>query len=123
MQGSALRNLHIFKSLVGENFLQNVMLGATFWSTHAHASKTAEKRESELNDTAEFQGGTMDKGADMCCLPTAQYAVKALLRRMAKQEAKALGIQEQVVAHQLGFENTSANNQTVEQRSRKLKES
>ena len=115
MQGSALRNLHIFKSLVGEHCFQNVMLGTTFWSTLAHDPETAERRESELIDTPEFWGGMMDKGADICRLPTTQYAAKALLQRMAKKEAKALRIQEELVVHQLGFENTSANNQMVEQ--------
>ena len=122
MQGSALRNLHIFKSLVGEHCFQNVMLGTTFWSTLAHDPETAERRESELIDTPEFWGGMMDKGADICRLPTTQYAAKALLQRMAKKEAKALRIQEELVVHQLGFENTSANNQMVDQEVKKAEE-
>ena len=122
MQGSALRNLHIFKSLIGEHCFQNVMLGTTFWSTLAHDPETAERRESELIDTPEFWGGMIDKGADICRLPTTQYAARALLQRMAKKEAKALRIQEELVVHQLGFENTSANNQMVEQEVKKAEE-
>ncbi len=38
----------------------------------------------------------IDKGADICRLPTTQYAAKALLQRMEKKEAKALRIQEEL---------------------------
>ena len=41
---------------------------------------------------------------------------------MAKKEAKALRIQEELVVHQLGFENTSANNQMVDQEVKKAEE-
>ena len=123
MQGSALRNLHMFKSLIGEHCFQNVMLGTTFWSTLAHDPETAERRESELIDTPEFWGGMIDKGADICRLPTSsQVAARGLLQRMAKKEAKALKIQEELVVHQLGFENTSANNQMVEQEVKQAEE-
>ena len=123
MQGSALRNLHMFKSLIGEQCFQNVMLGTTFWSTLAHDLETAERRESELIDTPEFWGGMIDKGADICRLPTtSQIAARALLQRMAKKEAKALRIQEELVVHELGFENTSANNQMVNQEVKKAEE-
>lgn len=58
----------------------------------------------------------IDKGADICRLPTtSQIAARALLQRMAKKEEKALRIQEELVVHQLGFENTFANNQMVKQ--------
>ncbi|KAK0510283.1 hypothetical protein JMJ35_007677 [Cladonia borealis] len=98
------------------------MLGTTFWSTLAHDLETAERRESELIDTSEFWGDMMDKGADICRLPTTQYAAKALLQRMARKEAKALRYQEELVVHQLGFENTSANNRMVEQEVKKAEE-
>ena len=52
----------------------------------------------------------IDKGADICWLPTTQYAAKTLLQRMVKKKAEALRIQKESVIHQLGFENTSANN-------------
>ena len=122
MQGSALRNLHMFKSLIGEHCFQNVMLGTTFWSTFAHDPETAERRESGLIDTPEFWGGMIDKGAEICRLPTTQFAAKALLHRMAKKEAKALRIQEELVVHQLGFEHTSANNQMIKQEVKKAEE-
>ena len=92
MQGTALRNLQIFKSLIGEHCFQNVMLGTTFWSTLAHDPETAERRENELISTLELWGDMIDQGADICRLPTTQYAAKALLQRMAKKEAKALRI-------------------------------
>ena len=41
----------------------------------------------------------IDKVADICRLPTTQYAAKELLQRMAKKEAKALGIQEKLLIH------------------------
>ena len=41
---------------------------------------------------------------------------------MAKKEAKALRVQEELVVHELGFENTSANNQMVKQEVKKAEE-
>ena len=46
----------------------------------------------------------MDKGEDVSRLPTTRYAAKVLLPRMAKKEAKALRMQKELVAYQLGFE-------------------
>ena len=64
----------------------------------------------------------MDKGEDMSRLPTTRYAAKVLLQRMAKKEAKALRMQKELVAYQLGFENTSVSNQMVEQEVKKAEE-
>ena len=41
---------------------------------------------------------------------------------MAKKEAKALRIQEELVVHQLGFENTFANNQMDKQEVKKAED-
>ena len=98
------------------------MLGTTFWSTLAHDPETAERRERELMDTPDSLGGMIDKGTDICRLPTiSQIAARALLQRIAK-EANAFRIQEELVVHQLGFENTSANNQRVKQEVKKAEE-
>lgn len=99
------------------------MLATTFWLTLTHDPETAEGRKSELIDTPELWGGMIDKGEDICRLPTTQFAARKLLQRMAKKEAKALKIQEELVVHQIGFENTSTNNQWLNKKSKKPRKS
>ncbi|CAG8361038.1 unnamed protein product [Penicillium salamii] len=63
MEGSALRNLRLFRQLCGENPLKNVVLATTFWG--AVNEQTGASREEELRERPEFWGNMVDHGSRM----------------------------------------------------------
>ncbi|CAG8261014.1 unnamed protein product [Penicillium salamii] len=63
MEGSALRNLRLFRRLCGENPLKNVVLATTFWG--AVNEQTGASREEELRQRPEFWGNMVDHGSRM----------------------------------------------------------
>ncbi|KAF3921632.1 hypothetical protein AA313_de0208306 [Arthrobotrys entomopaga] len=63
MEGSALRNLRVFRKLCGDGALENVVLGTTFWDLVDDMQ--ARIRESELAETPEFWGDMLKRGSRM----------------------------------------------------------
>jgi hypothetical protein len=61
MQGSARKNLVMFRQLCGENALKRVVLVTTMWDKVPEDE--ASKREKELIDTPEFWGWMLEKGS------------------------------------------------------------
>jgi hypothetical protein len=61
MQGSAKRNLYMFKKLCGDSALKNVILGTTMWDKVSETEGIA--RERELTSTPDFWGWMMDQGS------------------------------------------------------------
>jgi hypothetical protein len=61
MEGSALKNLHMFRSLCGPDALHNVLLTTTHWSQVTR--ENGERREKELLETVEFWGTLKAHGA------------------------------------------------------------
>ena len=115
MQGSTIRNLHVFKRLVGEESFRNVVLATTFWDTMASDMDRAEEREAELQDDPAFWGGMILKGADYKRCPTTRVGAKGLLRQMGKRQATALNVQKEIVDQQRSFEETTANEHLEEE--------
>src|SRR5213078_803546 len=67
MQGSALRNLRMFKQLCGEDNLDSVIFATTHW-THAGvkiSETVGRNRERELADREGFWGGMIQRGSKM----------------------------------------------------------
>ncbi|KAK0640521.1 Protein MNN4 [Lasiodiplodia hormozganensis] len=63
MEGSALRNLKMFRMLCGEEPLKNVVLATTFWGKVD--AVMAQRREDELRTTPDFWEGMLRKGSRM----------------------------------------------------------
>lgn len=63
MEGSALRNLRLFRQLCGESPLKNVVLGTTFWG--AVNEEAGKSREKELRLRPEFWGQMVERGSRM----------------------------------------------------------
>jgi len=63
MEGSALRNLKMFRKLCGDEPLKNVVLATSFWGK-VDAS-LGEQREEELRTNREFWGAMLAKGSKM----------------------------------------------------------
>jgi hypothetical protein len=61
MQGSAKKNLYMFKKLCGNNALKNVILVTTMWDKVSEAEGTA--RELELTSTPDFWGWMVSQGS------------------------------------------------------------
>ena len=61
MQGSAKRNLFMFKKLCGPNALNNVILATTMWDRVCEAEGLA--RETELTSTDDFWGWMLSQGS------------------------------------------------------------
>ncbi|MCJ1356515.1 MAG: hypothetical protein MMC33_006510 [Icmadophila ericetorum] len=62
MGGTALKNLRMFKTLVGDHNMSNVILLTTMWS-NLQPSENGEKRLDELIETHKFWGGMIASGA------------------------------------------------------------
>lgn len=73
MEGSALRNLKMFRELCGPDPLKNVMLVTTFWGEVDHT--VAEARERELATTPEFWGSMIRRGSRIARFTDAESAV------------------------------------------------
>jgi hypothetical protein len=63
MQGSAMKNLYMFKKLCGPNALKNVILATTMWEQVS--PEHGERREQELMRTSEFWGEMILRGAQV----------------------------------------------------------
>jgi hypothetical protein len=61
--GTAMRNLRMFKKLVGEENLASIVLATTFWEQTDPL--VGEKREQQLRDTPEFWGNMVARGSRM----------------------------------------------------------
>jgi hypothetical protein len=61
MQGSAKRNLLMFKKLCGDNALKSVILGTTMWDRVSELEGVA--REKELISTPDFWGWMVSQGS------------------------------------------------------------
>jgi hypothetical protein len=61
MQGSAKKNLFMFKKLCGNDALKNVILATTMWDRVTEAEGTV--RELELTSTPDFWGWMMSRGS------------------------------------------------------------
>lgn len=61
MQGSAKKNLFMFKKLCGPNALKHVILATTMWDRVSEAEGKA--RENELTTTPDFWGWMVSQGS------------------------------------------------------------
>ncbi|KLU90970.1 hypothetical protein MAPG_09495 [Magnaporthiopsis poae ATCC 64411] len=64
MQGSAKKNLLMFKKLCGDDALRKVILATTMWDIVPR--EVAQARETELVETPEFWGYMVSKGSRLC---------------------------------------------------------
>lgn len=107
MQGSAKRNLVMFKKLCGQDALKRVILVTTMWDKVSENEGIA--REQELLDTQEFWGYMRDNGSicrrHMNQAPTAKDIIDSLARH---RSTIATNIQQQMVDNNRPLEETDA---------------
>lgn len=59
MQGSAIKNIQLFRSLCGDDALSKVVLVTTMWDIEKR--DIAERREKELKETTKYWGNMITK--------------------------------------------------------------
>ncbi len=107
MGGSALRNVRVFRKLVGVDAFKNVVLATTFWEQVAAAD--AENRGKELQENPDFWGAMLEKGAKMVRLEKENRpAGLALLEEMATNSKVILKAQDEIVNEGKAIDETDA---------------
>lgn len=106
MQGSALRNLKMFKQLCGEGYFKNLTLGTTCWSLVDPQEATS--REMELEENNNFWKPMISRGARMVRIPDDVTEARNLVYKITNHKATALQIQREVVDQKTNFDNLSA---------------
>lgn len=94
MEGSALRNLKMFRQLCGKEPLKNVILATSFWSEVA--KDDALRREEQLRATPEFWGDMLDRGSTMKRLVDRSSALD-IVSLLVKKPKITLQIQHELV--------------------------
>lgn len=118
MQGTALRNFKMFRSLCGKNFYKQVILGTTFWSTLRGTSAgklIGEKRLSKLIVTPEYWGEMIRSGSQVTRVSDDQQEARQLLLKFVAMDGSTLQVQDEMMNQNIRPENTSAARCTQQQ--------
>jgi GTP-binding protein EngB required for normal cell division len=99
MQGSGLRNLHMFKKLCGDKNLSNVIMATNQWERVSEADGI--ERERQLKETPHFWGYMIDRGSQMHrhynTRESALHLIDSLVGGTASRPKIVLDIQKQMV--------------------------
>ncbi|KAF7542239.1 hypothetical protein G7Z17_g11758 [Cylindrodendrum hubeiense] len=106
MQGSAKKNLFMFKKLCGTSVLENVALISTMWEAVAQAD--GERREKELINTAEFWGVLIKHGAKVDRHQNIRGSAIRLLKHFVKNKQMTMSIQKEMVSENKDLDQTQA---------------
>jgi hypothetical protein len=105
VEGSALRNLKMFRELCGLDALKNIILVTTFWSDTEQL--TGERREEELATKEAFWGGMLERGSRMARF-TDKASGQDILRSLVDLPPKPLKIQKELVEDDKALVDTGA---------------
>ncbi|KAI2613260.1 P-loop containing nucleoside triphosphate hydrolase protein [Hypoxylon sp. NC1633] len=107
MQGSARKNIMMFKKLCGDNALQNVILATTMWDLVDEDVGAA--REKQLINTKEFWGYMTSKGSKTYRHDNTDQSAMKLIGHFVKTDSKmTLEIQEEMVDQHKSLDGTAA---------------
>lgn len=110
MQGSAMKNLHMFKKLCGHDATKNVVLATTMWEMVS--PEDGERREQELMRTSEFWGEMILRGAQVKrhqnTADSAWHLVEIFASRSSTRRKAILTIQEEMVMQRKPLSKTDA---------------
>lgn len=105
MEGSAMRNLKMFRELCGDEPLKNVILVTSFWDEVQ--ATTAKMREDELRATPEFWGRMIRKGSRISRFEGRESALDIVMS-IVNQKPIALSIQHEMVEEHKELVQTAA---------------
>jgi hypothetical protein len=107
MQGSAKKNLMMFRQLCGQDALKKVILVTTMWDK-VPADEGA-RREAELINTPEFWGWMLGKGSSCHRHNNTEASVRSIVARLANHKAPiTTDLQRQLVDEKKSLDQTSA---------------
>jgi hypothetical protein len=105
MQGSAKRNLVMFKKLCGDSALKNVILGTTMWDKVDEAEGI--RREEELATTPDFWGWMLSKGSVMRRHENTRASALELIDEIVNRNSTVvLELQEEMVGANMPLRDT-----------------
>jgi hypothetical protein len=103
MRGSSLRNLNMFKELIGDEFHKNLTLGTTCWSLVSF--HIALDRENELKTDSNFWKIMISRGARLARILDDGPKARDLVYEIASHDAVPLQTQRDVVDRGISFNN------------------
>ncbi|KAI0414675.1 P-loop containing nucleoside triphosphate hydrolase protein [Xylaria grammica] len=113
MQGSAMKNISLFRFLCGDDALKKVILVTTMWDITEN--DIAESREKQLRDTPKYWGGMVAKGSQVKRHNNTQRSALALFEAFMKGGPKiVLNIQSEMVDGNKPLQGTDAANDIKE---------
>ncbi len=107
MSGSAVRALHLFQRICGEDNYKNVILATTFWNKIEHSKQEGIAREERLLANEGFWKLMREKGAKAMRLGQNYKDILPALMAMAEKPTMKLEIQQEL-SNGLGLEQTMA---------------
>ncbi|KAK0507984.1 hypothetical protein JMJ35_009873 [Cladonia borealis] len=107
MSGSAIRALHLFQRICGEDNYKNVILATTFWNKIEHCKQEGIDREERLLANEGFWKLMIEKGAKPMRLGQDYRDILPALLAMAEKPTMTLEIQQEL-SNGLGLEQTMA---------------
>ena len=106
MQGSALRNMRIFRKLCGPECYKNVVLATTFWNEVSKS--TGEKREKELADKDEFWGMMVKKRSQIVRLEHDKESALNVISLIGQEDKITLQAQKEIILLNKSRDETAA---------------
>ena len=106
MQGSAKRNLAMFKKLCGQDALRNVILATTMWDKVSE--EDGAKREGQLIETPEFWGWMKDRGSTVLRHAGDRDSAMRLIQFFIDKTRVTLDLQDQMVDKGRSLDQTAA---------------
>lgn len=115
VEGSALRNLKMFRELCGPEALKNIVLATTFWDTVD--PRTGNAREAELADKEPFWGEMLARGSRMARFTDRESGLD-ILSNLISLSPTPLKIQRELVEEDIALVDTGAGRMVNEELAR-----
>ena len=106
MQGSALRNMRMFRKLCGPDCYKNVVLATTFWNKVSEA--TGQEREKELITKDEFWGQMVKKESQVVRLGRDKDSALGVIGLIKQDDKILLQAQKELVIENKSRDETAA---------------
>lgn len=107
VQGSAVRNLRVFRELCGEDYFENVTLCTTFWDV-VEDEAIAEERVREMTSNQNFWGDMVARGSKVFTGPITRASAISIIWNLIERPASPLKVQREIVNERKRIEDTSA---------------
>lgn len=126
MQGSAYKNMRLFRQLCGDGALGNVILATSFWDQVTES--VGAKRERELKNSKDFWANMVAKGSEVVRIrPDRSVRIKPdrsvcleVLERIAAKNKVDLLVQREMVVQKKKLKDTTVGKNTMSSEIRKF---